>query len=61
MECVVSVGMCRGSGRLNHVSMIGTWTVVDCLVSVGLVMDINVLCRINRTGTRPALYYIVYA
>ena len=38
-DCIVSVGMIRGNGRLYHISRTSTGTVVDCVVTVELVVE----------------------
>ena len=36
---VVSVGLVLGSGRLYHISRTSTTTDIDCVVSLGLVLE----------------------
>ena len=39
MDCVVSGGLVHGSDKLYHISRTNTGTVVDCVVSVELVVE----------------------
>ena len=39
MDCVVTGGLINGSGRLYHISRTGTGTVLDCVVSVKVVLE----------------------
>ena len=39
MGCVVSGGLVHGSDRLYHVSRTSTGTIVDCVVSVELIVE----------------------
>ena len=39
MGCVVSEGLVHGSDRLYHISRTSTGTVVDCVVSLELIVE----------------------